>query len=474
MAPDLQSDRWHRLGARAHLWLVLALVLGLIRFWDLGRWSFWYDEALTVTDALQGAPGAMHAWGYQAIAWASNLWGQPFTEVSMRWLPALAGYLVIPAAFWAFVPIAGSGRAGLVSLLLAASSWQQYWSQNARGYTMAELCTLIGVGCFWRGWLRGSGPWTLVGFGLVGVSAKFHPHGAVLAFAMALALVAYLVPFRRWREHKAPLVWLASGGAAVALWQIPSLIGAFQTYLRGGATGGLGSVANLVRSTAFFLTPTVAVAALLGGLWVLRKRDRAGIFALITVVGTLGGVALLATRGMVSAQYVFSLHPWFALLAVWPLGFEVSSGSWRQGLIALLVLPCLAQVGLYFTVRQGERPRWKEAYAYAWNHRQENDLLLGMQAGLGDLYLDPGFTDVRHARTVGWTDRMNPHNARRAMESQRPTWLVIRPAFLELWPSSDRHRFESFLARECLLQARFPLDLEGRDLDLEVYYRPGR
>ncbi|MCA9003602.1 MAG: hypothetical protein KDB61_16880, partial [Planctomycetes bacterium] len=96
-----------------------------------------------------------------------------------------------------------------------------------------------------------------------------------------------------------------------------------------------------------------------------------------------------------------------------------------------------------------------------------------MQAGLGDFYLDPGFTDARQPRTVGWTDRTQPHNFRRAQRELRPVWLVVRPAFLDLWKREDREALSAFLANDCHLVKRFPLHMEGRDLDLEVYYRPG-
>lgn len=452
--------------------LALALLIGLVRFWDLGRYSLWYDEALTVTDAFNGSGRSMHAWGYDAIAWASRWWGEPFTEASLRFLPALAGYLALPLAFWAFAPWAGPLRAAWVSLLLATSAWQQSWSQTARGYTLAECFTLLGAGCFFRAWRKGSGPGSLFGLLLVGASAKFHPHGAVLGLGLAAGLLLFVVRAEDRRKHRSPLLWLGAGLGALLLWQAPKLWGAFRLYLHGGALGGLHSFVHLVKSTVFYVTPTLAVAAGVGALWALLGKDRRGVFALVVVLATVLTIAVLSTMGMVSAQYVFSLHPWILLLAVWPLPWIVERPA-RFAWLALLLVPNVAQLGLYSTIRGGERPRWTEALAYVWSQRQPLDRVLSMQAGLADLYLEPGFTDVRHARTIGWNDRMNPQNYRSAMLSGRPTWIIMRPAFLVLWPEEERLRLEQFLARECQLQARFPLDLEGRDLDLEVYYRPG-
>src|SRR5512147_2928464 len=45
-------------GVRAARWLLLlALVLGLLRFFRLGHWSLWIDESLTYTDWHVGLEG---------------------------------------------------------------------------------------------------------------------------------------------------------------------------------------------------------------------------------------------------------------------------------------------------------------------------------------------------------------------------------------------------------------------------------
>ncbi|MDF1836392.1 MAG: glycosyltransferase family 39 protein [Planctomycetota bacterium] len=454
-------------------WLLLALAIGLLRFIYLDRWSMWYDEALTVADAWKGSGGRFHQVGYRAIHWVVEAMGGSIEEGSLRFLPALAGFLAIPTCYWAFLPVAGPRRMGVASALLAASSWQQYWSQNARGYTMTEWVALLGTGVFLRGLKKSNGPQTLVGLAVVGSSAFFHPHGAVLAVGMALGMGVYLVHSADRERIKQPVRWVLAGGAVALILQGPGLLAAFQNYQSGGAQGGLGSLIHLIKSTAFFLTPVIGVGLWIGGLHAIFTGQRDGQFVLAVVLGTSACLALLSFFGMTSAQYLFGLHPWMLVLAVWPLGSLQMPRGVRWAYVAVMLLPSLAQLGLYSTVRMGERPRWREAYDYVWNHRAEHDLVLGMQAGLGDFYLDPGFVDVRQPRAVGWNDRTQPHNFRRARRELRPTWFVIRPAFLDLWKREDRNELRAFLASECYLQARFPVNMEGRDLDLEIYFKPG-
>ena len=78
--------------------LLVALGLGLLRFWRLSEWSLWYDEAATWFDfqASLASPEIHNALGYRAIGWAVGLCGGDPTEFNLRILPALAGWLVIP------------------------------------------------------------------------------------------------------------------------------------------------------------------------------------------------------------------------------------------------------------------------------------------------------------------------------------------------------------------------------------------
>ena len=462
--------------------LALALGVGLVRFWGLGRFGLWFDEALTVTDGFGESQGILHNWGYRWIGITSDWWRQPYTEASLRWLPAVAGYLAIPLAYWTFLPLIGRGRAALLSLLMAGSFWQIYWSQNARSYTLTEAITLLGAGLFLRSYFARSGPGALVAMGILGISAKFHPHGSILAFSVAIAFFATALFSKQRDRHQNELVWVAGGGLILLVVLAPKLWAALQSFIlsseTAGVFGGVASYYHLLRSGGFFLTPVVAVAALLGTLQILWTRDRPGLFAVVVVASMGGCLTVLSALGKVSAQYMFSLHPWILVLAVWPLNSLISMGKrgpvLALGWAGLLFLPGLSQVGLYQAVRHGDRPRWREAVSYVWQHRQEHDLILSMQAGLADLYLDPGFQDIRHPRLAGPADRLKAKNYKYAAREARPIWLVVRPAFLPLWEEEERRQFEAFLQGQCLLQERFEVSQEGRDLDLEVYYRPGR
>ena len=466
------------------LTLVAALLLGTLRFYRLGDWSLWLDEAYTLADAFHG-DGLSNPLGYWAVRCVVEVGGLPATEFDLRLLPALCGWLAIPATWWAFRAVAGDRRAAVAALLVAVSAWQLYWSQNARFYTMLELPSLLGTGLVLRGLNRGSTASALTGAAVAAAGVTLHLAAALMTGALMLApwLVACLgrrrvgyqdQDFRRVAQR---LMW---AGAAAALVASPFVWGVFSDYweVKGTATlsAAVGSIAHLVKSTGFFLTPVLVTAAALGSFSVWFDGDRSGLLVLaLTLTGLAAGAGAAAlVQG--SAQYVFVFMPLIALLAAWPLGGALlRSAPWAAaGYVALLALPLFAGCLLYLSVRQGERPRWREAYEYVAAERAEGEKVLAMQAAVGEYYLNPGSTDLRRPTQVIWCDRTNADKWKRWQKKPNGLWIVVRPDFWQLWPAVERDAFQSFLREECRLQRRFSVLLEGRDLDLEVYYRPER
>ena len=138
---------------------------------------------------------------------------------------------------------------------------------------------------------------------------------------------------------------------------------------------------------------------------VLRRREAIDMLVAVACIGALGAALLASSRAVVSAQYVFCLLPWIALLASAPLAPAATHGtndepaeertSLAWAYAAALVIPSVAGLGLYFTKYGGDRPRWRDAYRYVWNEREPGDLVLGANSPVGEYYLNPGYTDLR-------------------------------------------------------------------------------
>jgi len=144
--------------------------------------------------------------------------------------------------------------------------------------------------------------------------------------------------------------------------------------------------------------------------------------------------------------------------------------TWMGGLVLASLAMCAFEMGPH----RGGRPRWREAWGLVDSQRGPQDLLAAHQAGLGELYLVPGWTDARYPEQIAWADRTNPQTLLTLERTTRRVWLVLQPDLLAKWPARQRRRLERFLKSECQLVERFETPAVGRDLTLVVYMRPAR
>lgn len=476
----------------ATLLLLSALGLGLVRFWKLGEWSLWFDETATWTDLFVGIEGGeiTNPLGYWLIGATVRALGGFPDEFALRFLPAVAGWATIPLSWWAFRGIAGDRRAAAAALLVAASSWHVYWSQNARFYTFAMAVSLVGTGMVLRAMWSGRTWQALAGFAIAALATVFHASTALLLPALAAApwlLRLARAPISRGAERCA-LALFALGLVVLAI-RYDWVRTTWETYHRqkgaslpeGELHVAAARIAHLARTIGFYVTPLLGTAALAGAALGVLRRDPAALFAALVSVLVVGEALLAAVFARMTAQYVFFLLPWIAVLACWPLARDAAEETpdgeprtrrvLQSALFAVLLLPALASTGLYFTVRRGERPQWREAYEFVWNRREADDLVLGMEASAGEYYLSPLATDLRLPVHVGWLDRWRPGLAEEWGRHARRAWYVLNPEQLHDWEPAAAAAFQKYLREQCRLVTAFPLYVESRDLSVWVYLR---
>jgi hypothetical protein len=455
-----------------------ALVLGLtaafalLRLYDLGAWGLWVDEAHTLHDATSpGAPplsGQQFPLGYLVVRLALELHGGAADEWVLRLPSALFGVLGILLTAWAFAPVVGRQRAAVAALLVAASGWHLYWSQTARAYTLMQDLSLLGAGLYLRGLARGRPALVIGGLALGTLAIFAHPSAALLlpGWVLAPLVLPYLrVPLPKDPPRLALSVLGAVGLIVLGGWAIRVWID-YQDA-KGGA-----STRHFALTTGWYLGPLLALGAGVGGaLAALRRRPFDLLIALVCLV-TLGAAVAASGYVLVAAQYVFCLLPWIAVLASVPFGPGADGrATLRHAWLALLVLPGLVDMGLYFGPRHGNRPRWREAYAHVWNERGPHDLVFGMAAPVGEYYLAPRRDVLRQHRALirldPYTNHLPPHWSRRG----RTIWFVLRREDLAAWGAERRAAFLAMLDRECRLELELPVRWTPRDLTVQVWVR---
>lgn len=459
----------------ARLFLGLAFAFAALRFLALSRWSLWLDEALTLADIHSGG-GELNPIGYGLFGWVYGLAPSRPDEGWMRLPAAVFGLLSILATAWAFRPFLGARAAALAAFFVAASSWHLYWSQNARFYTLAQCLAVVGGGALLRGLFAGSTWRAALGLLLLCGSALTHPSAAFLIGPLLV------VPWvSRWLD------WVPPAGARSKAWSLLSLAGlatlvigsgwALRAWWRWEARQGAGSPLHFAKTAGYLLTPTLGVAFALGAWRGWRSRESFVPIAVATL--GLAGAALASFFVRVSAQYVFVLQPWIAACAA--VLFAPRAGETRSrvlGLALLVAAPGLLETALYFSLRNGDRPHWREAYAYVFEHRDPLDLVLGMEAPVAQYYLDPKSYALRDWQAVTWLDDYRSRQALDWSRYPRRIWFVVNRTQLDDWTSQPtspefRAELERILREECTLAADFSIPLTPRDLDVEVYVTRG-
>ena len=488
--------------ARRVLWG--AALVGLVRFLLLGEWSLWIDEAYTLADSLHGeAP--LNPLGYWLFGWIYGLGAFRPDEFVLRMPSAVMGWLCIPLSAWALTPFVGRRAAAIGALFVALSPWHVYWSQNARFYTLAQAACLVGTRSLFLGLRREAVPQVLLGTVMLAVASGCHPSAGLL-FGATLGVPWLLrwtgawpfvsgaanaegstpVPAGEQPERKVgrPLgpAWRTLR-VVVGLALLVGLFWAALVWSKWNERQGVGDPLHLIKTAGYLVSPGIGAGFALGAWRILRgKLRREGVLLWIACAG-LGGALGASVFARVSAQYVFVLLPHVAALAALPVAARAGSiaraGSWFEhsarrsiAYVLLIALPLGVETGMYFTVRHGDRPQWRAAYRYVFDHREGTDLILGMEVPVGEYYWNPTSTDLRNYSQVMHLDHYRSNVAADWARYGRRMWLIVNESQLEDWSDDERADFD-VVRRSCERVVRFPIPFTPRDLDVDVYYYDG-
>ena len=129
-------------------WLLLCMIVilaSILRFYDLGRESYWWDEFVTVRVAQENLLTILQGGRPPLYIILAHFWIKLFgtTEMATRSLSAIAGVAAIPVLY-----VVGRNlfdkKVGLISaFLMAIPLFQIYYSQEFRYYSVYVLITLI-------------------------------------------------------------------------------------------------------------------------------------------------------------------------------------------------------------------------------------------------------------------------------------------------------------------------------------------
>ncbi len=387
---DLDRERLIRVALAA----ILVLGAGL-RFYLLAGQSLWNDEGTSVAlvqrslgEITRAAAADIHPPLYYYLL---HYWVRLFgiSEAGARSLSALLGVALLALAYLWGRRLFGARTGLLAALLLAVSSYQIYYAQEARMYMLLTVLGAASSLFFYLTWLEpreGRRPWIMAGWVLATAGAIYSQYTGVAILAaqnLAWALHFLLALGRTsaqgnarakpsagvrswpWRE----LATWVGAQAVVAILYLPWLRLVWNQLHSWPGTSQPFGLMDLLRQalplfvvgpfvTARSLWPLAALGlalAALGLLWPERGDERAPWGRLLALLHWLMPLALIyylsRTRPVYHPKFLLLATPGFALLAARGVaalggdGFQIRPYGWRilrWGLSGCAILALLA------------------------------------------------------------------------------------------------------------------------------------
>ena len=455
---------------KKHIALLSAVLMfgTLLRFWNLGEWSFWIDEVFTVKDAqklsLESWHGIPNPIPYLAVKLSIVLSSD--SEWGSRLIPCIVGIVSIPAVF-------GLGRTlfnwriGLLgSTFMACSSWHLFWTQNARYPVFTLLFGVLTAWCFYLSLERDS---TLLTIGaLLSCFCLILSH--ILSVVIVPALAVYAVVCLSEKSNKKR--WLN-----LLIFFIPFAMPVFALILpqvRGYLFSGWGrnvwqrSPLYIVLTLVHGMSVPIAVAAFFGFLATGLNRS---VRFLLCYAGIPMALFLIASQFQnVAGYYLFWTIPAYFVLAgvacerVWRAVASQSIGKILGTLMpCVLVVTLLSQVYLYFQMENGGRPRWREAFKAVQVEKRPTDSVVLSEPEMGRYYL-PELTAVYIG---GLLDDREGFEREWEISGKDRLWFVVDVASFNVFDADVAVR--SWIRERGHLVKTLPAFSRAKDRTIHVY-----
>ena len=439
----------------------------LLRFWNLGQWSFWIDEVFTVRDAQnlsfdswQVIPNPIP---YLAVKLSILLAGN--SEWGSRLIPCIVGIVSILAVF-------GLGRTlfnwrvGLLSsAFVACSSWHLFWAQNARYPVFTFLFAILTAWCFYLSLERDSTLLTIGALICCCCLILSHTLSVVIVPALAVYAVICLLEKRNKKRWINLLIFFIPFAIPVLALALPEVRG--YLFSGWGRNEWQRSPLYIVLTLVDGMSVPIAVAAFFGfAVTPLNKSTRfllcyAGVpLALFLVASQFQNVAGYYLFWTTSAYFIFAA---VACEQVWQVIAEKSGSIIGILIPCVLVVTLLSQDYLYFNIENGGRPKWREAFAAIQAETHPNDKMVLSEPAMGRYYL-PELTPIYIG---GLLDNREAFETEWKTSGQARLWFVVDVASFNVFDANGNVR--SWIRQRGHLVQTFPAFSRAKDRTIHIY-----
>ena len=440
----------------------------LLRFWNLGQWSFWIDEVFTVRDAQnlsfnnwQRIPNPIP---YLAVKLSIALAND--SEWGSRLIPCIVGLASIPAVFGLGRTLFNWRIGILSSAFVACSSWHLFWTQNARYPIFTFLFAVLTAWFFYLSLERDS---TLLTIGaLVSCFCLILSHTLSAAIVPALAAYALICllekPSRkRWVNLLIFFIPFAIPVLALILPQVRGYL-----FSGWGRNEWQRSPLYIVLTLVHGVSIPIAVAAFFG--FVAMPSNRSTRF-LLCYAGVPLALFLVASQFQnVAGYYLFWTTPAYFILAgvaceqVWKAVVPQSGGKTVGMLMpCVLVVTLFSQTYLYFQIENGGRPRWREAFEAIQVEKRSTDKVVLSEPEMGRYYL-PELSQIYIGALL---DDKEGFERRWKTSERARLWFIVDVASFNVFDADMAVR--SWIRERGYIVKTFPAFSRVKDRTIYVY-----
>jgi mannosyltransferase len=456
-----------------HLLIGIMILAALLRLLHLGTESFWMDEIASVAIAHLN-------WGtfWKAVSHVEanmvlyysllHFWvklGE--SEVIVRSLSALAGWLTVPVIYVLGGRMFGTRVALISALLLAANAFHIKFSQEARAYTLVVLLTTVSSLFFIKAIERNSRTdWA--GYVVTGTLAVYSHFFAVLVVGAQLPSLILLpprdVPWKRLLVSISVMILLLVPLAIFVFTRDQGQLGAVPKLRPSEVYGLFDSFAGggKLLVLAYFAPCLIAFLHALQA-WsrckMSRETWRYGFFLSWLLVPILIGLAVSVFKPVLVARYFIICLPALVMLAA--VGTSSINSGWIRA-STLVVLLVLSGHAVLFYYSHPEKEDWRAATDYVVSHTLQKDGILfyidtgrlGFDYYVRRLGLAGQTWDIAFPESFDWEGRKPenwPDDSELALsERYRRVWLFL--SHVDVMPM----RQQKGLAIEASLARQYP------------------
>jgi mannosyltransferase len=440
----------------------------LLRFWNLGTWSFWADEIFTVQDSIK-LPDTMpiNPIIYMIIQSVFSKFG--VSEWSARLGPCIIGIISIPFMYWIARRMFGAVTGIIASLLLVIHPWHIYWSQNARAYSLAFLLAGLSAFLFYEALEKNKVRYIIGALLLTVLSIFSYLHCVLLlpVFFVYVILLPFLpVNIPKGLNQRNLLIFFVPFILALSSLFLPSV--REYVYSGWGSNEWGRNALYILFTIVYSLGIPFSVASLVGGIHSLAYLNRGGLFLICYTLVPLVIILAMSPFLNVAGYYLFFTMPAYLILAALSASELLSYASkssrvLSSAILLILVVSLVAQTYLYFTVENGGREKWKDAFQSISGEVERNDYIVTPITRIGEYYLQK--SNLLQLESVignletfknSWT------------KEKRDVWFVIdEPSLKVLDP---QQKFSEWLYANSHLVKDFPVYARVMDRTIKVWH----